>query len=34
MTEKEHMEYCAARIKMFTEMMERCYPEPKNKQPH
>lgn len=27
MTEKEHMEYCAARIKMFTEMMGRCYPE-------
>lgn len=27
MTEKEHAEYCKERIKMFTEMMKRCYPE-------
>lgn len=25
MTEEEHLEYCRARIQMFTEMMERCY---------
>ena len=31
MTEKEHAEYCKARIQMFTEMMKRCYPENKKK---
>lgn len=29
MTEKEHMAYCEARIKMFTDMMKRYYPEKK-----
>ena len=27
MTDKEHMAYCEARVKMFIEMMKRCYPE-------
>jgi hypothetical protein len=27
MTDKEHMEYCRERVKMFIEMMKRCYPE-------
>lgn len=29
MTDKEHAEYCRARIAMFEEMMKRCYPETK-----
>lgn len=27
MTDKEHKAYCDARVKMFIEMMKRCYPE-------
>ena len=29
MTDKEHKDYCTKRFRMFTEMMERCYPETK-----
>ena len=29
MTDKEHKIYCIERIKMFEEMMKRCYPETK-----
>ena len=25
MTDKEHMEYCVNRIRMYEEMMKRCY---------
>lgn len=31
MTDKEHMVYCQARVKMFEEMMKRCYPETEKK---
>lgn len=27
MTDKEHMDFCRERIKMYEEMMKRCYPE-------
>lgn len=29
MTDKEHMEFCRKRIRMYVEMMKRCYPEKK-----
>ena len=25
MTDKEHLAYCKERVKMFIEMMDRCY---------
>lgn len=27
MTDKAHKAYCEERVKMFIEMMKRCYPE-------